>query len=74
MEQNSPNKTANRGDRKYSTTLMIWGDQEAIICPWYLHVSHGRLKGLLLTPHTNPTNFSVDLGGFIAQQVHVIKN
>jgi hypothetical protein len=74
MENNAPNKATTRGARKTSTTLMVWGDQQAIIYPRYLHVSHGIIRGLVLEPHSEPSLFEAELGAFLQEPMRIIKD
>lgn len=73
MEHNTAKNAANRGTRK-TITLLVMGDESAVIHPLYLHVSKtGYVSGIAIDKTCNARRFSVPLGEFHKTQLNVVK-
>ena len=73
MENKNTTNERSRGARK-QPTLMVLGDRNAILLPLFLHVYHGKLKGILLNPGAPPTEFDMYVDAFRKSDVRLVKD
>jgi hypothetical protein len=73
MENRNTTREQLRGARK-RPTLMVLGDRNTLILPLFLHVYHGKLKGILLTPGESPSAFDVSVSDFRKSDVRLVKD
>lgn len=71
--ENTTKTTANRGTRK-TVTLLLMGDESAVIHPLYLHVSKGGyVRGVAIDKNRNAQNFALSIPEFHKTQLNVVK-